>query len=379
MENIEQLIILGNGFDLSCGLKSSYQDFFQWLENNEKSSIIHIKNENFWFLILSEAKLDDPTWFDVEGKITKIIEFLISEFSEKDYQYQLYTDSFGTKRRGLLPFIKQRAKTFIDLYANDDENYQIKMNYKTLNLIGYSNYFSEEKSRIPKSTDDIFDFLYLKLKEFENMLSFYLLEEVQNNKSYQVNSSKRIDDLSRIDVNVPITLSKIVSFNYTTPLDNQFLQISKKKIKHVHGKLTSSNIILGVDQGLLQKNIELNFSLIKFTKTYRTLQLHSSVMMSEEKPFINRDIKIVKFYGHSLGIADYSYFQSIFDALDIYNNEVYLIFYYSNYDENDRGPEQFERVYKLINDYGKTISNAEKGKNLLHKIQLENRIAINII
>ena len=28
-ENKKQLIILGNGFDLACGLKSSYNDFFE--------------------------------------------------------------------------------------------------------------------------------------------------------------------------------------------------------------------------------------------------------------------------------------------------------------------------------------------------------------
>ena len=28
------LLIMGNGFDLSCGLKSSYNDFFEWRKNN---------------------------------------------------------------------------------------------------------------------------------------------------------------------------------------------------------------------------------------------------------------------------------------------------------------------------------------------------------
>lgn len=27
----KQLIILGNGFDLACGLKSSYSDFFKYI------------------------------------------------------------------------------------------------------------------------------------------------------------------------------------------------------------------------------------------------------------------------------------------------------------------------------------------------------------
>ena len=77
------------------------------------------------------------------------------------------------------------------------------------------------------------------------------------------------------------------------------------------------------------------------------------------------------FYGHSLSKADYSYFQSIFDYYDIYsNNNVSLIFYYSE------GYEQTDAIYELINSYGKTLSNKDQGKNLIHKLLLENRLKI---
>ena len=77
----------------------------------------------------------------------------------------------------------------------------------------------------------------------------------------------------------------------------------------------------------------------------------------------------IKFYGHSLNEADYSYFQSIFDYYNLYeNNNVGLIFYYS------KGYEQTDKVYRLINTYGKTLSNKDQGKNLTHKLLLENRL-----
>ena len=69
--------------------------------------------------------------------------------------------------------------------------------------------------------------------------------------------------------------------------------------------------------------------------------------------------------------ADYSYFQSIFDYYNLYsNNNVSLLFYYSE------GYEQTDAIYNLINEYGKTLSNKEQGKNLLHKLLLENRLKI---
>lgn len=79
----------------------------------------------------------------------------------------------------------------------------------------------------------------------------------------------------------------------------------------------------------------------------------------------------IKFYGHSLSEADYSYFQSIFDYYDLYENtNVSLTFYYSE------GYEQNDAIYGLISEYGKTLTNKEQGKNLIHKLLLENRLKI---
>ncbi|MDR1821069.1 MAG: bacteriophage abortive infection AbiH family protein, partial [Oscillospiraceae bacterium] len=30
------LLIIGNGFDLYCGLKTSYRDFFEWLREHDE-------------------------------------------------------------------------------------------------------------------------------------------------------------------------------------------------------------------------------------------------------------------------------------------------------------------------------------------------------
>jgi len=37
------LTIIGNGFDLQCGLKSSYSNFFEWLREDSKRA-----NDNLW-------------------------------------------------------------------------------------------------------------------------------------------------------------------------------------------------------------------------------------------------------------------------------------------------------------------------------------------
>jgi hypothetical protein len=52
IEFFEQLIILGNGFDLACGLKSSYLDFFNYIFKKVIKTIIGIE----FSIILMEAR-----------------------------------------------------------------------------------------------------------------------------------------------------------------------------------------------------------------------------------------------------------------------------------------------------------------------------------
>ncbi len=166
-----------------------------------------------------------------------------------------------------------------------------------------------------------------------------------------------------------------MSFNYTSLFD--ILDVKSPCLySNVHGKLCNKNcinscntynIIFGIDDTLIQSHGEYE-ELRRFSKTYRKMidtNTPQSVLPSKDQT-----LKI-KFYGHSLSEADYSYFQSIFDYYNLYNNtNVSLYFYYST------GFEQIDEIYKLINSYGKTLPNKAQGKNLIHKLLLENRLKI---
>ena len=167
----------------------------------------------------------------------------------------------------------------------------------------------------------------------------------------------------------------ILSFNYTALFDILGVQ-SPCLYNNVHGKLcmnkcaencSTSNIIFGIDDTIVQSQDE-NFEIHKFSKTYRKM-LYAN---AETRVLPTKDNLLeIKFYGHSLSEADYSYFQSIFDYYNLYeNSKVSLIFYYS------KGFEQTDKIYRLINTYGKTLSNKNQGKNLTHKLLLENRLKI---
>ena len=94
-------------------------------------------------------------------------------------------------------------------------------------------------------------------------------------------------------------------------------------------------------------------------------------------PVLNKnDALIIKFYGHSLNEADYSYFQSIFDSYGLYDKQnILLEFYYTPHKDGIKS-EVIDSVYKLINKYGSTLYNEDQRKNLMHKLILEKRVTI---
>ena len=145
---------------------------------------------------------------------------------------------------------------------------------------------------------------------------------------------------------------------------------------NIHGNYNSISIF-GIDQ----KDIESTTPLYQFTKTYRKM-IEQEKISNFTLPY-KGEIDEIIFYGHSLSDADYSYFQSIFDYYDIYQSNIRLTFLYSEYGEKDNyltlRKKQISNVTNLLNKYGVTIGNNDRGKNLVHKLLLENRLGFKII
>ena len=86
-----QLLILGNGFDAHCGLKSTYKEFFQSAILDPNGKVYGLKQlqagiSGFWESLLLEYykvdEKDDYNWCDIE-EIIKNTLYLI--FKQKKY------------------------------------------------------------------------------------------------------------------------------------------------------------------------------------------------------------------------------------------------------------------------------------------------------
>ena len=393
-----QLLILGNGFDLRCGLRSTYKDFF-------RSSILDTIGEpfglkqlqagvsGFWEALLLEYykvnDKDDYNWCDIETII-------------KDTLLDIY---FGKNNpdRSINQGIYSKATKYLNKFT-------VGLGLDKLNpiekfLFDYCvKFISLNNNGLTETIKSLVKHFLQQLYNLEKRFCKYLKEQIVNpnnktemNEEYIIKAVNLLASLTgfvhykfnKIDDFITTETKKhlmdvfdnlndvfIVNFNYTALFD--ILEVESPCFyNNVHGKLCNnacmngcnkSNIIFGIDDNLIQSQ-GTSSELRLFSKTYRKM-LSANKYLTVLPPNESNPIAI-KFYGHSLSEADYSYFQSIFDYYDLYeNSNVSLTFYYS------KGFENSDAVYKLISIYGKSLTNQAQGKNLIHKLLLENRLKI---
>lgn len=354
------------------------------LKNEIIKDIVYLNNQKEIFDEIIKEKESNKNKFEITKnmKVNKSVEDFLVKGSREIESNTCF------KIKGLKESVKS-GRIFFEL----KEKYNIE-NINILNLEKFILLYSENKKIIEKyffvklfiekykEQKLNFDFLE-ELNKFEHIFGKYIekLNKIPlkslDNISYDENIIKKIEKIfGKIDNKRE---KYIVNFNYTNYLDKILMH---HKMTNVHG--TFENPIFGIDNTEIGNDREFYY----LTKTSRVLFNNT---IKEEFKLPNKiEISKICFFGHSLARADYSYFQSIFDYYDIYNSEVKLEFKYYNYikDKKELTDEQKEErkdevksnmhksVIELMNDYGNTASNKSRGKNLLHKLILENRIKI---
>ncbi|HAO5741461.1 TPA: hypothetical protein IQC28_002501 [Listeria monocytogenes] len=401
-----QLLILGNGFDVQAGLKCKYSDFFK--NRMEQFGLLTVDGEridkealdflslsvdpqvgpvlfnsislgeekifkqssevNFWELEMafSESYYEEINWYNVEEHINKVVRNLNNHFREMSSPSNL--SNFEAKNNFKTPgpislapkSIKKYQEEMTQQCGGPISNYMIY-----LAILGK---IYDEKSYFKT---DVLTIMSQEIRKYETKFDAYL-RECAKSPDYQRIAKENLSKLIQEDNNQDVS-ANVLSFNYThipsKVISEEGDEISIKVKDNVHGKL-GNEIIFGIDHGTIDNDTPL----YNFTKTYRKLYENKD----SEESVLSLDIKVIKIYGHSLSNADYAYFQSIFDFLNIYENPINIIVYYTKYKESEAEIRQelSNAVQKLISRYGQSMDNKEKGKNLLHKLLLENRLTI---
>lgn len=389
--NNDNLLIIGNGFDLNCGLKSSYNDFFNSKIITENQDLVNLFLQSINSIFAnSTADFDFPNEIQLKVYSNNYDMFLnnVSTLTS-DNSFSFWNLVFRKPSTENSDW-NNIEKIIEEIVCNNNEDYisinQIKRYYNELKKINshYTGIFLSlnkiEKQNFAlalyiyiKNIDikNIYLFLLDELKQFEVQFWDYLMYEVNHTNKYQDRIAGLLKKIYR--ENPSIIKSNVINFNYTTIQDKPKINIES----NVHGDLDKCNIIFGIDLSNLTHEDGAFF----FTKTYRKMHAFEDVNIEifKDQTVLARNISNITFFGHSLNESDYSYFQSIFDFYEIYSSNITLVFYYSIYDL-DKTKEIKESytnaVINLVNTYGQTMANRFHGENFLHKLLLENRIIL---
>ena len=336
------LLIIGNGFDLNCGLKSSYLDYYRhllktnkWLKESidklleakekddirasELKNLFHI-NENFtiWDLIFilydwATNRLEtEQTWQDIES----IINYAVFNLLDKTERELRYSD---------------KEKEIIKAINNSEIIPEIISDcIKTNGLEEIAKY-------------NFVDYMESELKRFCSLFSKYIEKEVRNHNDYEERAIELANKIS------PDYCFDILSFNYTSPFHN-----GSSGVANIHGLSSKEQIVFGICvDGKNQQEIIHHSNKKVFTKEYQTLELMAKDITVS---LPNTIYQYVYVFGLSLSGQDYNFFENLFDRHNVLGDcKTIFIFAFTIYDKKKEKEiiKQYQNgVYELICKYG---------------------------
>ena len=369
---MEELYILGNGFDLYIGLKTRYSDYFK---NRKISEEFFEKIKSIFKNSIGSYNYDARTKvyavFDYDETLLNMQIVQLYKDIEKNlfYLYLIFLKkcdlNWNEVESNILPFIRDTSKIFKlkmetilgNIEKNEMYKYLLiaKVIIKDRKNLNFLDFIMEQLNLFEKDFGNYIGSLELKGESKNRLINIF--RTTCRKKIINFNYSIFLQDL--IDRYKDIAFSEIEIARRIKPIES---------IVNIHGDF--KNPIFGIDS----HNSEEQFQ--NFTKTSRILNNDTVGNFELPKP---EKLGTINFFGHSLSEADYSYFQSLFDYYDIYSSNIKLNFMYSEYDKNDltrAKRETHNNVVKLMKNYGEKLENKDKGKNLLHKLLIENRIKL---
>lgn len=364
---MNRLILIGNGFDLAHGLKTSYKDFIFWYLDecfNEAGIFTngHFYEDDF----LKVEVLDYYRILNLKEKI-KIHNNSLSTFLYRERLLNKYLTVFD-KGVGFRGEVLEGFEDVINLVAHNVEFksiffenlvntcldcgwVDIEQSYfdQLTELGGNNRNYKDFNSDEVKSLNNEFTYLKLKLEEYLTIqdnwfklnskntpLKDFIVNFKMNDISHVITSEIIEGNLTDFSQDIYNQTVYALNFNYTSTF-NPYLQQIRESEKfhlveenHIHGKLNNPNnpIIFGFgdehNKEYLQFEEQSNNDVFEHVKSYHYLKTAYYINLIR---FLNQGNFRVYILGHSCGLSDRTMFKEIFDHE---NCKSVRIFHYTN-------------------------------------------------
>lgn len=367
---MNKLLVIGNGFDLYLGRKTSYTNFFEsdyykdtknqvldWMKKVKTNTLgnanMHGYNFSCWDLLfcmtsyLSSDNRSLDNWCDIEKIIhDSFVRVVAGNFSWRDLfnSLQIHYSTLHVPGAQFESYLEKSSLEIVEMYC-------IKQGWKE---------YCKDKSLFYKK-------LLVELKSFERRFGIYIHEETgkDNYSDYAWSLARKLllcNDKESC---------RIESFNYSDfsgPLVD---------IHHVNGD--ECNPIFGID--LSESELKSLPEAYMFTKTFRRVK-QDSYNMNRNKNRLMIKLANAVVFGHSLNRMDYDYFNYLFTLLRFHTFDTAqmgsITFVYSIFDENKKDEirtNYADAIYSLLNYYEGYVSNKNQ-HILINLLRFSGRLRI---
>ena len=272
--------LIGNGFDLSIGMKTGYTDFIEWYSQRDLYDI-KIK-----YLAFAKSHLSDPmrwnTWSDFESDLVGFASQTSSDKERIEFK-ELYIDVLNK----IAEYIRFNQRTVLQKLRLQDSAFFEKIKESILNW--HNELTEEQKAGI--NGHNIF--------------------------------CKSSSDYKR----------KFINFNYSVVFDEILRSaLDEQDIIHIHGSIDSpGNLVMGVDDAILISTC------FKEEELYYLLKNHNIDKLQERwnqtaEDFLQKS-NIVCIYGMSIGRTDSAWWKKIIKWLLLDGHNLVIFWHTSNKDE----------------------------------------------
>ena len=359
---MNRIIIVGNGFDLAHGVKTSYKDFIEWyfgkVIEKLKTKKVELevqkeKNENKCGVCIYEDKLLNICWGGDSGGAINVINQIIDRV-KKEGNIVVIRNEYDILKKNYSPLFERiikdvENKGWVDI---ETDYYELLKDY-ALNKRGDVKQLNEELSYIEKKLIE-----YLKevengyfspspiIKTFGEEIKKMIYENIDlrdlSIKYHILSRNKDQDEQNKQNTVV------LLNFNYTKIADKY---IDNKNdgfsVIHIHGKLDDEgSVIFGYGDELDKKYKEIEeLNDNEYLEKIKSVKYLERDNYRKMQTFIESEPFQVYIMGHSCGNSDRTLLNTIFEHENCVSIKP---FYYAYKDKEGNDRDNYTEIVRNI-------------------------------